>query len=88
MRHLLLKYREFEKIDKHIYHDMYKNNRAHMESIHKSKPAKAIANTLSDKFEASRGRKIAHREQHLALGPEERASAATAAPAPLVAGRS
>ncbi|MCL7046336.1 hypothetical protein MKW94_006854, partial [Papaver nudicaule] len=69
------------KIDKHMYHDKYlrvkgnvlKNKRVLMESIHRSKVEIAREKTLSDQFEAkgtkkkaSRERKHARREEHLA----------------------
>ncbi|ESQ48260.1 hypothetical protein EUTSA_v10021535mg [Eutrema salsugineum] len=84
MRRYLTKCRETNKIDKHMYHDMYmkvkgnvfKNKRVLMESIHKSKAEKAREKTLSDQFEAkraknkaSRERKFARREERLAHGP-------------------
>ncbi|CAG7877369.1 unnamed protein product [Brassica rapa] len=83
LRRFLLNYREKNKIDKHMYHEMYmkvkggvfKNKRVLMESIHKYTVEKAREKTLSDQFEtkrvknkASRERKLARREKRLARG--------------------
>ncbi|KAK9136808.1 hypothetical protein Sjap_007402 [Stephania japonica] len=74
LRHLLCKYHESKKIDKHTYHDMY------------MKAEKAREKTLSDQFEAKRAknkasqeRKIARREERLVQGPGERVPHASAA---------
>ncbi|XP_023515875.1 60S ribosomal protein L19-3-like [Cucurbita pepo subsp. pepo] len=64
LRRLLRKYRECEKIDKHIYHQMYtrvkgnvyKNKRVLMENIHKVKSEIASERTLSAQVEAKRAR--------------------------------
>lgn len=62
LRRLLRKYRECEKIDKHIYHQMYirvkgnvyRNKRVLMENIHKVRAEKASENTLAVQIEAKR----------------------------------
>jgi large subunit ribosomal protein L19e len=65
LRRLLRKYREFEKIDKHMYNEMYmkvkgnvfKNKRVLMERIHKLKSEKGNDRSLFDQFRAKNARK-------------------------------
>ncbi|RID63484.1 hypothetical protein BRARA_E02486 [Brassica rapa] len=74
LRRFLLNYREKNKIDKHMYHEMYmkvkggvfKNKRVLMESIHKYTVEKAREKTLSDQFETKRVKNKASRERKLA----------------------
>ncbi|XP_048626479.1 60S ribosomal protein L19-2-like [Brassica napus] len=71
LRRFLLNYREKNKIDKHMYHEMYmkvkggvfKNKCVLMESIHKYTVEKAREKTLSDQFETKRVKNKASRER-------------------------
>merc|ERR1712217_855823 len=71
LRRLLRKYRDANKIDKHMYHDFYlrakgnvfKNKKTIMEAIHKEKNEAQTQKVLKDQAEARRAKNKLVRER-------------------------
>jgi len=84
LRRLLVKYRNNGKIDKHLYHSLYKlskgntfkHKRALVEHIHKAKAEKLREKTLKEEMDAKRARTKAARERRIKRTEEKRAAVA------------
>jgi len=82
LRRLLVKYRENGKIDKHLYHSLYKaskgnafkHKRALVEHIHKAKAEKARERSLKEEMDAKRAKTKAARERKLKRAEEKRSA--------------
>ncbi|KAF2876528.1 60S ribosomal protein L19 [Massariosphaeria phaeospora] len=82
LRRLLVKYRAAGKIDKHLYHELYrlskgntfKHKRALVEHIHKAKAEKARERHIKEEMDARRAKTKAARERKVARQQEKRAA--------------
>jgi len=80
LRRLLVKYRENGKIDKHLYHSLYKlskgntfkHKRALVEHVHKAKAEKARERLLKEEMDAKRAKTKAARERRMKRVEEKR----------------